>query len=55
MGTVKHLTSSKKTSHPCLTLIPNPKQQLPKLSLPNSVKPVKGYSLKVTDLKLSLC
>lgn len=49
MGTVKHLTSSKEISHPCLTLIPNSKQQLLKLSLPNSVKPVKAYSLNVTD------
>lgn len=57
MGTVKHLTSSKKTSHPSLTLIPNPKQQLLKLRLPNSVKPLKVYSLKATNryFKLSLC
>lgn len=54
---MKHLTSSEGVSHPCLTPIPNPKKQLLKPSLPKSVRPVKGYSLKVTDtdFELSLC
>lgn len=41
---MKHLTSSEGTSHPCLTPFPNPKQQPLKLSLPNSVRPVKVKS-----------
>ena len=41
-------------SHPCLTPTPNPKQQLLKPSLPNSVRSVKGNSLKLTDTDFKL-